>query len=85
VSKKAELDSDLFVAGFQFCEEFLLLQLIFSFIFSLVAKIALIHFETPEIAKMLHNVYKGSWIGKYPLRKPFTVQSVAKKRDAKTA
>jgi hypothetical protein len=26
-------------------------------IFSLAVKIALIHFETPEIAKMLHNVY----------------------------
>jgi hypothetical protein len=29
-----------------------------------------IHFETPEITKMLHNVYKGSCIGKYPFRKP---------------
>jgi hypothetical protein len=41
--------------------------------FSLAAKIALIHFETPEIAKMLQNVHKGSCIGKYPLRKAFTV------------
>jgi hypothetical protein len=38
------------VAGFQFV------------IFSLSAKIALIHFETSEIAKMLHNVYKGSFV-----------------------
>jgi hypothetical protein len=30
-------------------------------IFSLVTKIALIHFETPEIVKMLRNVYKGSF------------------------
>jgi hypothetical protein len=56
----------LLVAGFQFREEFLLLHL--KRVFSLVV----IHFETPEIAKMLHNVYKGSCIGKYPLRKPFT-------------
>jgi hypothetical protein len=27
--------------------------------FSVAAKITLIHFETPEIAKMLHDVYKG--------------------------
>jgi hypothetical protein len=33
-------------------------------IFALAAKIAVIHFETPEIGKMLHNVYKGSCIGK---------------------
>jgi hypothetical protein len=44
-----------------------------STIFSLAAKIALIHFETPEIAKMLHNIYKGLCIGKYHLRTPFTV------------
>jgi hypothetical protein len=41
--------------------------------FSLAAKIALICFETPEIAKMLHNVYRNSCIGKYLLRKAFTV------------
>jgi hypothetical protein len=36
-------------------EEFLFLQLKFDL---------LVHFETLEIAKMLHNVYKGSSIGK---------------------
>jgi hypothetical protein len=46
-----------FVAGFQFREEFLLLEL--NAVFLLATKIALIHFKTPEIAKMLHNVYKG--------------------------
>jgi hypothetical protein len=34
-------------------------------IFSLTAKFTLIHFETPEIAKMLHNVNKGSGIGSF--------------------
>jgi hypothetical protein len=43
------------------------------FSISVVAKLALIYFGTREIVKMLHNVYKGSCIGKYPLRKPFTV------------
>jgi hypothetical protein len=43
----------LFVAGFQFRKEFLV-QL--NAIFSLAAKIALIHFKKPEIAKMLHDV-----------------------------
>jgi hypothetical protein len=37
-------------------------------IFSLAAKIALIYFETPKTAKMLHNVYKCSC-----MRQPFTV------------
>jgi hypothetical protein len=41
----------LFVAGFQFREKIFLVQ------------IALFHFETPEITKMLHNVYKVSCIG----------------------
>jgi hypothetical protein len=44
-----------FVKNFFFCNAIL----------SLTAKIAVIHFETREIAKMLHNVYKGSWVGKY--------------------
>jgi hypothetical protein len=35
------------------------------------AKIMLIHLETPEIAKMLHNVYKGSCIGKYAFEETF--------------
>jgi hypothetical protein len=60
----------LFVAGFQFGEKFPLLQLNCDLV---AAKIALINFKTPEIAKMLHNVYKGSCTGKYPLRQPFTV------------
>jgi hypothetical protein len=42
-------------------------------IFSLAVKITLIQIETTEITKMLHNVYKGSCIGKYPLRQPLTV------------
>jgi hypothetical protein len=40
--------------------------LVFNFvkkIFSLATKIALFDFETPEITKMLHNVYKVSCIG----------------------
>jgi hypothetical protein len=51
---------------FNFLKKFFFCNL--NAIFSLAAKIALIHFETPEIAKMLHNVYKGSCIGKYSLR-----------------
>jgi hypothetical protein len=61
----------LFVADLQFRQQFLLLHL--NAIFSLVGKIALIHLETPEIEKGLHNVYKDSCIGKNPLRKHFTV------------
>jgi hypothetical protein len=57
----------LFVAGFQFREEFVRMQLKCDLLVG-----ALIYFATPEIAKMLHNVYK-SCIGNYPLRKPFTV------------
>jgi hypothetical protein len=57
----------LFVAGFQFREEFVRMQLKCDLLVG-----ALIYFAKPEIAKMLHNVYK-SCVGNYPLRKPFTV------------
>jgi hypothetical protein len=50
-----------------FREECLLLQLKCELLV-VVAKM-----ETSEVAKMLHNVYKGLCIGKYPLRQLFTV------------
>ncbi|KAJ3629260.1 hypothetical protein MTP99_013662 [Tenebrio molitor] len=64
-------DEHLFVAGFQFREEFLLQQLKCDLLVG--GQDRAFSFRTPEIAKMLHNVYKGSCIGKYPLRKSFTV------------
>jgi hypothetical protein len=58
------LDAEhLFVASFKLREEFLLLQLKCNLLVGGQDRA----FETPEIAKMLHNVYKGSSIGKYPL------------------
>jgi hypothetical protein len=56
----------LFVLIFNFVTSSLQLA-----IFSLAAKIALIHFEMPEITKMLHNVYKGSCTGKYIFEETF--------------
>jgi hypothetical protein len=78
------------VAGFQFREGFLLLQLKCDLLVSgqdraypfrgarnredVAQRLQrFMHWEVSEIVKMLHNVYKGSCIGKYPLRKSFTV------------
>jgi hypothetical protein len=75
VPKKAEFDSECLCFDkfperrfelqtcSQFYEEFLLLQLKCDLLVG--SQDALIYLETPEIAKMLHNVYKDSCIGNY--------------------
>jgi hypothetical protein len=50
----------LFVASFQFREELNAVFLLAAKTTLIQAKTTLIHFESAEIAKMLHNVYKGS-------------------------
>jgi hypothetical protein len=40
--------------------------------------------ETPEIAKILCNVYKGSYIAKYPLKQLFTMLALNVRHRSKT-
>jgi hypothetical protein len=61
----------LFVAGFQFREEFPFLQLKSNLLIG--GQDRAYSFLNARNRQMLHNVYKGSFIVKYLLRQPFTV------------